>query len=208
MEAVHRNTVPFEDTSKPLFQRFFQTVGMAFSNPMELFAGMPVGDLGAPLVYGVIVGTIAGLASIVTNMMFGGLAALGGGMEGREFAISTGLYVLFMFLTPVLVLIGLFVESALYHVALLILGDGQRGFSVTFRAIAYGGTPNLLIVVPLCGAVVGGIWAMVLVIIAGKLAHNTDWWRAILAYFLPMILCCCLILLVLSSLGIVGGLAE
>lgn len=202
------NSVPFEDSSQPFLQRFFSTVGMAFSNPVGLFSSMPSGDLGAPLVYGVIVGTITGVVAIVWNLMFGGLAMLVEGVDAGEFAIGTGIYVLILFLMPFFALLGLFVSSAIYHVALLILGDGQRGFSVTFRAVAYGNTPNLLAVIPLCGGFAGGIWALVLVIIGGKIGHGTDWWRAILAYFLPTIICCCLMTWLLMTLGVFGAIAN
>ena len=133
---------------------------------------------------------------------------LAGGADTEEFAIGTGLYVLFILLSPLFVLIGLFITTALYHVSLLILGNGQRGFAVTFRAVAYGNTPTILGIVPFCGGIVGGIWAMVLVIMAFKLGHGTDWWRAILAYFLPTIVCCCLLTWLLMSFGLLGALAN
>jgi hypothetical protein len=66
----------------------------------------------------------------------------------------------------------------------------------------------LLGVVPICGGIVGAIWAIVLVIIAGKLGHGTDWWRAILAYFLPIILCCCLLTWLATALGLIGTFAN
>ena len=202
------NSVPFEDASLPFSQRFFRTVAMAFTNPVGLFSGLSDGDLGAPLVYGVIVGTFTGVVALLWNMMFGGLAMLAEGVDAEEFAIGTGIYVLILFLMPFFALLGLFVSAAIYHVALMILGDGKRGFSVTFRAVAYGNTPNLLAVIPFCGGVAGGIWALVLVIIGGKIGHGTDWWRAILAYFLPTILCCCLLTWLLMTLGFFGAISS
>jgi hypothetical protein len=185
-----------------------QTIGMAFTNPMQLFSAIPSGDIGLPLIYGVIVSSVGGIFSILWNMMFGGLAMLGGGADAGEFAISTGMYLALIFLMPVLVAIGLFISAAIYHVALLILGDGERGFAVTFRAVAYGDTATLLCVLPLCGGLIGGIWALVLAIIAAKLGHGTDWWKAILAYFLPMILCCCLITWLAMTFGFIGAIAD
>lgn len=202
------NTVPFEDTSLPFPTRFFRTVGLTFSDPTRLFSGMPAEGIGAPLLYGMIIGTIVILFSMIWNMMFGGLAMLAEGAEAEEFVISTGLYAVILVLSPFFALLGLFVSTALYHVALLILGDGQRGFAVTFRAIAYGGTPTLLGIVPLCGGLVGGIWALVLYVMGGKLGHGTEWWKAILAYFLPTILCCCLLAWLASLFGFLGAIAD
>ena len=202
------NTVPFEDTSQPFFARLFRTITMAFAEPMKLFSGMPRGDIGLPLLYGVITGTITGVISIFWHMSFSGMALLTRHMHVEEFAVSTGIYILVMFLMPLMVAIGIFISCAINHVCLLILGDGQHGFVTTFRAIAYGNTPALLCIIPFCGGFVGGIWALVLVIIGFKLGHDTDWWRAILAYFLPTIICCCLILWLLTTFGFIGALAR
>jgi hypothetical protein len=92
-------------------------------------------------------------------------------------------------------------------VGLLVFGGAPRGFGVTLRAVAYGSTPQLLGVLPICGAIVGGLWSMVLVIIGAIYGHGTDGWRAILGYFLPLILCCCLVWVLLSTFGLLGALA-
>lgn len=206
--APPRNSVPFEDRSLPFLQRLFRTIGMAFSQPMQLFSAMAREDLGPPVVYGVLIGTVTAIITILWYMMFGGLAMLAEGVEPGEFAISTGLYVLILFLSPLLILIGLFISSAIYHVSLLLLGAGQRGFAVTFRAVTYGSTPTILGIVPFCGGIIGGLWAMVLTMMAFKLGHGTDWWRAILAYFLLAILCCCLVVWMAMSFGLLGALAN
>ena len=96
-----QNSVPFEDTSQPFFSRLFRTIIMAFSEPMKLFSGMPRGDIGLPLLYGVITGTITGIISIFWHMSFSGMALLTRHMPVEEFALSTGLYFLFMFLCPI-----------------------------------------------------------------------------------------------------------
>jgi len=202
------NSVPFEDPSLPFTTRFLRTAGMAFSNPTELFSNLSNEDLAQPLLFGVIVGTVATVFSMLWNMMFSGLSMLGGGMATEDFAISQGMYILLMLFSPVLVAIGMFISTAIYHVALLVLGDAERGFAVTFRAVAYGYTPNLLGIVPICGGLVGGLWSLVLIIMAGKLGHGTEWWKAILAYFLPLIICCCLGMWLAMTLGFLGAMAD
>jgi hypothetical protein len=59
--------------------------------------------------------------------------------------------------------------------------------------MAYGGTPQLLGIIPFCGGVIGGIWALVLFILGAIHGHKTDWWRALIAYFAPVVVCCCLL---------------
>jgi hypothetical protein len=45
---------------------------------------------------------------------------------------------------------------------------------------------------------VGGIWSIVLVIIGLKEAHQIPTWKAVLAYFLPLIFCCCCVFIILG----------
>jgi hypothetical protein len=169
---------------------------------------MPRGDIGAPLLYGVITMTFVSVVSQLWYMSFSGLALLSRHMHVDEFAVSTGIYILLMFLSPLLVAIGIFISAAINHLCLMLFGAAKGGFITTFRGIAYGNTPALLSILPFCGGFIGGIWAMVLVIMAFKIGHETDWWRAILAYFLPTFICCCLTIWLLTTFGIIGAIAR
>jgi hypothetical protein len=181
---------------------------MGFTQPFQLFSATPDGDIGLPLIYGVIVGTISGVIGTLWGMMFGSFAMLFEGVGADEFVISTGMYLLMMFLCPLFVVVGMFISTVIYHLALMILGDAKRGFAVTFRTVAYGNTPSLLCVLPFCGGFIGGIWAMVVTIIGAKAGHKSEWWQAILAYFLPMICCCCLAIYLLMAFGILGAIFD
>ena len=181
---------------------------MAFSDPMRLFSSVGDKDIGMPLLYGVIVGTVSGVASILWNMVISSMAVLGGGMRPGELAITSSMYVMFMFVMPIFVVVGLFISAAIFHLMLMILGDAERGFAVTFRAVAYGSTPGLLGVVPICGSLVGGAWSLVLVVLGGKVGHGTEWWKAILAYFLPLIVCCCLATWLAFMFGFLNALSH
>ncbi len=198
------SSVPFEDTSLPFMTRLLETVKMAFADPVKLFSGMASEDIGPPVVYGLIIGTVSMVFSLAWNMLFGGLASIAERASIEEFALSTGMMGLVMIFSPLFVVVALFVTAAIYHVMLMIVGDAQRGFGVTLRAVCYGSTPQLLGVVPFCGSLVGGIWGMVLAIMGAIYGHRTDGWRAILAYFLPMIVCCCLVFFLASMLGLIG----
>jgi hypothetical protein len=200
------NSVPFE-TSQPFLQRFVDTMKLSITDPVRLFSNMESGDIGRPLVYGVLVGTVAVVFSILWQMLFGGLAALAGG-AADEFAISTGLLLVFLFLSPALVTAGLFLGAGLFHLGLLLVGGGRRGFPITFRAVCYGYTPNVLAIVPFCGGVIGGIWGLVLTIMGAVYGHETDAWRGILGYFLPAIVCCVLALVVGGMFGLLGALVN
>jgi len=53
-----------------------------------------------------------------------------------------------------------------------------------------GGSANPLLVIPICGGLIGGVWKIVLYCIGFARAHETDTGRAVLAVILPIIVCC------------------
>ncbi len=202
-----RSSVPFEDATIPFLERFLATVKLAFSNPVQLFSNMPESGIGPPLVYGVVVSSIGAVVGLVWQTMFGGMATLFGG-SGEEFAVSTGLMVLIAILSPLFAALGIFIASGIFHLMLMLLGGANRGFETTLRAVCYGYTPNLLAIIPICGGLVGSVWSLVLVIMGAIYGHRTDGWRAVLAYFLPLIVCCCLAAGLASMFGLFGTLAN
>jgi hypothetical protein len=111
-------------------------------------------------------------------------------------------------LFPLFAVVSLFIGSAIFHLGLLLLGDGQRGFAITLRAVAYGCTPMLFAIVPICGSVIGGVWAFVLAIMGAAYGHRTEGWRATVAYFLPLIFCCCLAFGMLWMFGALSTLVD
>lgn len=201
------SSVPFEDRSLPFLTRLVETIKLAFSDPIGMFSRMPSGDIGPAVLYGVIVGTIGGVFSAVWQLVFGSLASIVEQTGAEEFAIQTGIVLFLLVFSPLFALVGLFISAGIYHLMLLLVGDGQRGFPITIRAVAYGYTPGLLGIVPLCGALVGGVWTIVLVILGAAYGHWTEGWRATLAYFLPLIFCCCLLAGLMMMFGLVGGIA-
>ena len=201
------HNIPFEDRSQPFFQRLLATIGLAFSDPRRLFTDMRSDDLGPPVVYFVLVQSVVTLAAIAWQMLFAGVASMVDGQNSLGgLAVGTGMMIIYAVFAPVFLLIGLFFSAGIYHVCLMVLGDGQGGFGITLRAVAYGGTPNVLAIIPVCGWIISGPWVLVLTIMAAYYGHRTDGWRVIVAYFLPTILCCCLLGWLLSSLGLLAGL--
>jgi len=203
------SSVPFEDRSLPFMTRILETVKMAFADPIRLFSNMPADDIGPPVLYGVILGTFVSVLWIVWEMLFGGMAMLADHAPVEDVVLGTGILSFMLVASPILVAVGLFINAAIFHLMLLIVGDGSRGFGVTLRAYCYGTTPTLLAIVPICGGIVGGVWSAVLIIIAAIYGHQTDGWRAVVAYFLPMIFCCCcgwfFLATFLGFLGLVGN---
>jgi len=193
--------VPWEDTSLPFFARLWQTIKEVVTNPVGFFSNLPDGSIGQPLLYGLIIYMIPGMLGLFLNLLLQGAALMTmiPAGEGGEAAIGMGaiwgMFFLFMVVVlPILILVFLFVYSGIAHLLLMLVGDGQRGFPVTFRIVCYGGTPQLLGFIP-CVGFLAGIWALVLYVLGAIHGHNTDTWRAVVALVGIPIVClgCCIL---------------
>src|SRR5438105_1123807 len=113
----------------------------------------------------------------------------------------------FIILVPLVVAISAFISSAILHLCLMIVGGAKQPFETTFRVVCFaGGSANPLLVIPICGGLIGGIWKIVLSCIGLARAHETDTGRAVLAVALPLIVCCggALVLGMMVGLGAFG----
>jgi hypothetical protein len=184
------NSVPFEDRSIPFLERYWRTLSLSVSDPQRLLSGLKDEDLTGPVIYAMITGSIVGLIGLVWQTLFGSMFSMFNDYGMEEFAMSGLVNVTMILFMPFFVVAGLFIWSGIYHLCLLLLGTRTRGFGITLRAVAYSYGPQLLGIIPLCGGLVGGVWAMVLTILGGFYGHRTDAWRAVAAYFIPLVLCC------------------
>jgi hypothetical protein len=63
-------------------------------------------------------------------------------------------------------------------------------------------------IVPFCGGLISGIWGLVAECIGLARAHETDTGRAVLAVFLPLIVCCGGGILLAIIFGGIGALSQ
>jgi hypothetical protein len=180
------------------FKAFVDTVSLLITKPTEAFAMMKrEGGLADPLLFGLIGGTAGTIASILFQV---GLQALIGGRNPIIDAFGVGAIVAFLVLSPVLVAIGLFIASGLLHVCLMMLGGANRSFETTFRVVGFSsGATQLFSIIPFCGGYVAAIYNIVLECIGLREAHQTTTGKALLAIFLPMIVCCGLLALIFGA---------
>lgn len=201
--SVSRPKTPWEDrSSSGFFNGFFKTLKEVLFNPTEFFKSMPVtGGLTDPLLYALITGMLGLmffyfwkilLFDTMQNFMPPGMQ----GTAGQFTFHGIGAAVL-AFLTPFLIVMGLFISSGLLHVCLLMVKGARAGFEATFRVVAYGYSAYALLMVPFCGGLIAGVWTLVLTIIGLKEAHETTGGKAVFAVFLPLIVCCGMITIVM-----------
>ena len=194
--------------------RFAQTVQAALTGPDLFFRTMRrAGGLGPPIAFGVIGSVLGGVAGAVYQLL---LSTMTAGMQGaaaaREQALigafSTGCLVVAM---PLAAVVSMFIGSAIYHLMLLLLGSARRPYETTLRVSAYAtGATSVLGLIPLCGAVIGAVYAIVAAIIGLSRAHEISTGKAAAAVLLPMVLCCGLLLLFYGAIAAIvfGGLLS
>jgi hypothetical protein len=111
----------------------------------------------------------------------------------------------YILLSPVLVIVFMFIASGILHLCLMIVGGARKPFETTFRVVCFSsGSTSLLSMIPFCGGLISGVWNIVLEIIGVARAHEIDTGKAVLAVLLPIIVCCGGLIL----LGILGGFSA
>ncbi len=188
-----RTGLPWENrTSDNFFNALLETVMMVLSKPDHAFAIMKrEGGLGDPLLYAVICGSAGSLISLLYQFFMKSLG-MGFGRNGLGAVFGLGFVsILIIIFIPILVLIGIFIGSAITHVCLMIVGGAKYPFETTLRVLSYGnGSAHLLNVIPFCGGLIALVAALIVGSIGLARAHETDTWRAVVAVLLPMIVCC------------------
>lgn len=128
--------------------------------------------------------------------------------KNNSLAAMTGMGMGFatIILLPLFIVIALFIGSGIIHLCLMIVGGANKPFETTFRVLAFSqGSAGPLQIIPLCGGLISGIWALVCNCIGLARAHETDTGRAVLAVFLPLIVCCGGGLLIAFMFGAMGA---
>jgi hypothetical protein len=206
--VVPRSGLPWDQRqAKGLLNAFIETLQMVLTRPVDAFTAMKrEGGLGEPLLYAIIGGTGGGVFAITYNFVLRSFTPFGD-RHGAFAHLFAGLgWIFLLVLTPLFVVIGMFVASAVLHVCLMIVGAAKQSFETTFRVICFAeGSASPLLVIPFCGGLIAGIWKIVLYCIGLARAHETDTGRAVIAVLLPLIVCCGGLLLIVMMFGALGA---
>ena len=175
-----------------------QTIKVVLLEPSQAFSRIRVeGSLGESLVFVLILGTVAGYTWSAWGILFhvaGLRMAAGFGGRGTDLIALLGLTVYtasVIVVVPIGVVVSSFMASGILHLCLMIVGGANRTFEATYAVVAYvTGCTGLFNIIPMCGGLIGGIWAIVAEIMGLTEAHETTAGRAVLAVFMPLIFCC------------------
>jgi hypothetical protein len=199
-----RPGLPWEHRQeRGFFNAFVETLTMVLTRPAEAFSVMKrEGGLGEPLIYALIGGCLGGIVSALFSL---GLKSIGLFTDkNNSLAAMTGMGIGVgaIILVPLGIVIVLFIWSGLAHLCLMIVGGANQPFETTFRVFAFTqGSAGPLQIIPLCGGLISGIWAIVCNCIGLARAQETDTGRALLAVLSPLIICCGALFIAFMFLG-------
>jgi hypothetical protein len=181
-----------------LWQAIYQTFKAVLFSPHALFTTLTFrGGLREPLAFGLLVGGVGSMLGYFWPfLIFSGRAsAFAQSVFGF---LGVGLIFLFMIvIIPVWVTVGMFIQSAILHLLLLMVGSGKNGYEATFRVICYSQAGQVWEVIPFLGGFVGKIWMLVVQIIGLRDMHETTYVRVILAFLIPVAIIFLLVMAVL-----------
>lgn len=204
---------PWEQPGLPFFEGIIETLKLVITNPIEAFDRMPTtGGLGRPLVFVIVLGWAATIVGQIYSLLFSSIQ-MPFMQSAEELGIfmgaSVGMAVAIMILAPVIIVIVLFIQAAILHLMLLILGAAGSGFEATTRVCCYAATAQIAQVVPICGGLIAALWGAVLLVIGFARAHRTTYVKAAVAVVLPVVICCVLgVILAVLMGGVIAGLAS
>ena len=194
---------------------FLETIKLFVTNPSEAWRlTKEKGDYAEPLIFAILVSWIGIAVSSVWSGLFGQAwtAFLPPDIKeklGGAFATNTGALLIQVGIAPILVLVGLFVGAAIYHVSFMIVGatkDSTSGFEGTFRAVSYASVSNLANIIPFVGGLAAVVCNLILMVLGAVRMHRTTQGKAIAGVLIPLVLCCVCIVAVVAL--VIGGLAA
>jgi len=206
---AQRSGLPWEHREERGFvNAFIDTLTMVLTKPDQAFRMMRTeGGISEPFIYALIGASAGGIVSVLFSIALQSMGIFTG--QRNAFAALAGMgigTVVLIILVPIMVALALFIGTAIVHVCLMIVGGANKTFETTFRVLAFThGSTGPLQMIPFCGGLIAGIWALVVNCIGLARAHETTTARAVLAVLLPLVVCCGGCILLALMFGAMGA---
>ena len=190
---------------------FAETLQQSLFHPVAFFRGTaPDRGAGAALIYAVLVGSLSFAVAFLWQRALGDQISFDRG--GRFLACfeSRIALALFLAIVPAVVAFVCLASAAVQHVTLAVLGGARGTYGTTLKAVCYSSSALAFNVFPVCGAVVGAIWQVVVQVIGMRELHRTSTARAFWAWFLPLAIASCLAgaVVIAAMLGLLKFMLE
>jgi len=208
-EVAPESGLPWERRHElGFFKAFVDTASVLLMKPSEAFVMMKrEGGMTDPLLFALIGGSAGTIASTLFQIGLASVPGVGGGSNNVVALFGWGVVIAFLFLTPLLMVAGMFIGSGILHLCLMLFGGANKPFETTFRVVCFScGAAYLFSIIPFCGGYITPIYNIVLQCIGISRAHETTMGKAVLAVLLPLVVCCGIFAVVMGMLiGTSGG---
>ncbi len=196
---------------------FITTLSQSLFSPVRFFSKTPItSDYQSPLSYGfiwTIIGIIGGIFWRVVVWIYSGASAIFKG-EQLPFSFSLsqrGAVGTFLLLaSPLFGMAVLLSACALYHVFVVMMTSRHARFQSTMRVICYSAGTNVFFFLPFFGALIGGVWQLVLVTVGLREMHRMAYPTAVAVALIPytLLLVFCLAFMYWAVSGYDFGLLD
>jgi hypothetical protein len=199
---------PEED--EPILAAVGATWKGATIDPGRFFSRTPRDrGTGPALLYYLALGILLAGATLFWDSM--GFMANAAGSESLagEFGYGAVSPLVRFLLSPVILLVALYLSAGVVHLLLLMFGGAKHGFGTTVRVFCYAYSPALFGIVPLVGPLVGGVWSVVISIIGLREAHQAATWKPVVAVLVPLVVSMVFFMLVvIAAVMATGGMVP
>ena len=203
-----RTGLPWEHRKeRGFFNAFIETLTMVLTRPAEAFSVMKrEGGFGEPLIYALIGGCVGGVISALFQLGLHSIGLFADKSNSLAAMAGMGIGVGTIIAVPFAIVVVLFIWSGLAHLCLMMFGGANQPFETTFRVFAFTqGSTGPLQIIPICGGLIAGVWALVCNCTGLARAQETDTGRAVLAVLSPLIVCCGGVLILTVMFGTMAG---
>jgi hypothetical protein len=197
---------PFAERSRlGFFASYFETWKLVATKPQEFFRRVRIDQSGSAVLFGWLSSTVgqvvAALYSTLSTAqsmraiqeMMSKMPPEQVEMFQRFVPYMTGGGTLWSVLfAPVWAIVSIYVSSGIFHLLLMLFRGASRRFDATLTTVAYAHGLFLFLALPICGGLVGGVWALVVYILGLAESQRCGTGKAAAAVLLPgVLLCCC-----------------
>lgn len=175
-------------SSEGMWRSLFRTIKNVLFSPGNFFTALsPSGKRSYPLAFAVITGGAGQLLTLFWQYLIASPSFRY--LDEAWIAwMGAGSFVILTLFIPILVIISLYIGTILVHLGLIILRGNNYPFRATFKVLAYSHAAQLFNLVPMVGAVVGGIWGIILAVIGLSTMHHISKLKAFFALFIVLFL--------------------
>ena len=183
-ETEKRSATPWErHLELGLWKGIKQTIKSVLFSPKHLFSTMPVKNgWREALAFGLLVGSISSMCAFFWEFLMAHSGFLRPFGSFSHLLSSSIVFLIFIFLSPLLVSMSIFISSLIIHFLLLLVRAGNNRFEATLRVMAYSQATRIWSLLPFIGSLIGWIWRSIVQIIGLKEAHETSYLRIIVAF--------------------------